>query len=256
MSRFLGWSSGTATSLRSGFCSRPCPTNSGGSTNPGWRRISGTPRPATTTRPGRPGWCGVPDGSCWSIPVRATRKGPLPLCTPATPFRSRTVRNTCWRTPLTARLNWCAVRTNSTRRVLTRSSRTSPTWSTYPRNRIAQRSGYGSACAFEREYGIPAGECRRQRRTDHQHIAEWEPTSSGFPLTLVPELRLDPAPVLDLDKLDATLREVREFSERLWCPGSVRGPHNRMSTTPSPRTGTAVPTTSLGLRSTRGWRGR
>ncbi|PRY41543.1 AraC-like DNA-binding protein [Umezawaea tangerina] len=62
-----------------------------------------------------------------------------------------------------------------------------------PLSVIARRSGYGSpyafANAFKREYGIPAGEYRRQRRTDHEHIAEWEPPPSGFPLTLVPEGR-------------------------------------------------------------------
>ncbi|MCS7478720.1 AraC family transcriptional regulator [Umezawaea endophytica] len=62
-----------------------------------------------------------------------------------------------------------------------------------PLSIVAQRSGYGSAYAFanafKREYGLPAGEYRRQRRTDHRHIAEWEPPSSGFPLTLAPEAR-------------------------------------------------------------------
>ncbi|HWO64042.1 MAG TPA: AraC family transcriptional regulator [Umezawaea sp.] len=62
-----------------------------------------------------------------------------------------------------------------------------------PLSAVARRSGYGSAYAFanafKREYGIPAGEYRRRRRTDHRHIAEWEPTSSGSQLTPVPEAR-------------------------------------------------------------------
>ncbi|MBP2472085.1 AraC-like DNA-binding protein [Crossiella equi] len=43
---------------------------------------------------------------------------------------------------------------------------------------IAQRCGYGSqfafANAFKREYGMSAGRYRQLRRTDHEHIGEWE----------------------------------------------------------------------------------
>lgn len=43
---------------------------------------------------------------------------------------------------------------------------------------IAQRCGYSSqfafANAFKREHGISAGQYRQLRRTDHEHIGEWE----------------------------------------------------------------------------------
>ncbi|MTD55743.1 AraC family transcriptional regulator [Amycolatopsis pithecellobii] len=56
---------------------------------------------------------------------------------------------------------------------------------------VAQRSGYGSAYAFanafKREYGISAGQYRRQRRADHKHISEWTPKSTGLPRALIPE---------------------------------------------------------------------
>ncbi|MGO1052171.1 AraC family transcriptional regulator [Crossiella sp. CA198] len=43
---------------------------------------------------------------------------------------------------------------------------------------IADRCGYGSqfafANAFKREYGVSAGRYRQLRRSDHEHIGEWE----------------------------------------------------------------------------------
>ncbi|MCO1580752.1 AraC family transcriptional regulator [Crossiella sp. SN42] len=43
---------------------------------------------------------------------------------------------------------------------------------------IARRCGYGTqfalANAFKREYGMSAGRYRQLRRTDHEHIGEWE----------------------------------------------------------------------------------
>ncbi|WP_330275962.1 AraC family transcriptional regulator [Lentzea sp. NBC_00516] len=60
-----------------------------------------------------------------------------------------------------------------------------------PLGAIARHSGYGSvyafANAFKREYGIAAGQYRRQRATDHHHISEWTPASADLPPELVQE---------------------------------------------------------------------
>ncbi|GAA0479489.1 AraC family transcriptional regulator [Streptomyces sp. NPDC046215] len=50
---------------------------------------------------------------------------------------------------------------------------------------VAQRVGYTSqfafAHAFKREYGIPAGRYRTERRDDHRSISDWEMSTTAVP---------------------------------------------------------------------------